>query len=85
MSDPSLDTVAQSAHVWFAGWTVFVFHLWTNPWWGVLAVAIFAAIKEFLYDQKYESPAVRGSNWKDFGFYQVGSVLTALLLQAVKR
>jgi hypothetical protein len=83
-NDPSFETVAQSAHVWFGGWVVYTFHLWTSAWWGVVAVVIFAALKEFLYDQKYESPEVRGSNWKDLGFYGLGAGATAILLEAVR-
>src|ERR1035437_33018 len=58
-----LDTVSQSAHVFFGGWIVYTFALWTSPWWGVVAVLSFAAIKESWWDQKYETlDEVRGSN-----------------------
>lgn len=79
-----LDTVAQSAHLWFGGWVVFVFGLWTSPWWGVLAIAIFAGIKEGWYDQNYETAEVRGSNLRDFVFYVLGAVVTASLLEVVR-
>lgn len=80
-----LDTVSQSAHAFSGGWIVFVFGLWTSPWWGVVAVLMFAAIKEGWYDQKYETDdAIRGSNLRDVAFYSVGSIATACLLEVVK-
>jgi hypothetical protein len=79
-----LDTVAQSSHIWFGGWVVFVFGLWTSPWWGALAITIFAGIKEGWYDQNYETAEIRGSNLRDFVFYVAGAALTALLLTVVR-
>lgn len=79
-----LDTVSQSAHAFSGGWIVFVFGLWTSPWWGVVAVLSFAAIKEGWFDQKYESDEIRGSNLRDVAFYLLGSGLTAALLEVVR-
>jgi hypothetical protein len=84
MSDPSFDTVAQSAHAWFGGWLVYTFALWTSPWWAVVAIAIFGAVKEYWYDEKYESPTVRGNATRDMVFYLLGSSLTASLLTIVR-
>lgn len=33
---------------------------------------LYAAVKEFWYDQNYESACDRGSNARDFGFYMLG-------------
>jgi len=84
IGDGEFDTVAQSAHVFFGGWVVFVFGLFTSPWWGVVAVLSFAAIKEGWYDQRYETSEVRGSNLRDWAFYLLGSVTTASLLEVVR-
>ena len=84
MSDPSFDTVAQSSHVWFGGCIVYTSALWMSPWWGVLAIASFACIKEYWYDQNYESVECRGSNTRDFLFYMLGAVAIASLLSVVK-
>lgn len=84
MNDPTFDTVAQSAHVWFGGWIVYTFALWTSAWIGAAAVLLFAAVKEFWYDEKYESVYVRGSGWRDFAFYALGAVATAALLAVIR-
>ena len=82
-SDPSFDTVSQSAHVWFGAFVVFVANLFHAPWIGFFVLAVFAAVKEFWYDQNYESPEVRGSNFKDFSFYMLGGAV-ALFLALLK-
>jgi hypothetical protein len=78
----TFDTVAQLSHV---GWGVFfVFapkvlfagktYLYIMGLW-----IVYAAIKEFWYDNKYETPVVRGSSLKDF-LFQAGSSVVAFLL-----
>jgi len=75
ITDKEFDLVAQNAHVLAGALAV----LGSIALWGpssklpatVMMIA-FAAIKEFWYDQQYESPEVRGSNLRDFTFYCVG-------------
>jgi hypothetical protein len=40
---------------------------------------LYASLKEFWYDQNYETEEQRGSNLEDWGFYMIGLV-SALLL-----
>jgi hypothetical protein len=49
-------------------------------WWCVLIFTAYAAIKEFWYDQNYETAEVRGSNLEDFSFYMVGVTLAVILI-----
>jgi hypothetical protein len=84
IQDKEFDIDSQSAHVGWGGWIAYTFALWTSPWWGVVAVLSFAAIKEGWYDQKYELDEVRGSNLRDFAFYGIGAVATASLLTVVR-
>lgn len=74
--DPSFDTVSQSAHFFSA---TFVVHALHGHWWAIAACIVAAAIKEFWYDQHFESAEVRGSNLKDFSFYCLGIAAGALL------
>lgn len=53
-------------------------------WAWVLALIIFAAVKEFWYDVNYESSDERGNGWEDFGFYIIGEVI-GLVLWGLKR
>jgi hypothetical protein len=87
MAEPTVSAslfnqVSQLAH--FAGglaglWgSVVLFHP-RHLWIPMLVIAGVTGLKEFWYDQHYETPVVRGSNFEDWTFYQVGS-LTALLL-----
>ena len=39
---------------------------------GALLVVLFAAVKEFWWDHRYEVVAVRGSDLEDFLFYAIG-------------
>lgn len=75
-TDPSFDTVSQSAHFFSAAFVVHVFH--GNPW-AIAAVVVACAVKEFWYDYKYESAEVRGSSLKDFVFYMIGAAAGWLL------
>ena len=42
---------------------------------GSLAMLVFAAIKEFVYDVRHENPLVKGSSTLDFIMYAAGNVL----------
>jgi hypothetical protein len=65
--------LAQLNHVlagttWIWGTALFFGEHWLFLYAGVFA----AAIKEFWYDERYESPEIRGSSFQDFIFYCVG-------------
>ncbi len=77
--------VAQLGH--FAGGaaivlaTVVLWHSHYAPLAGFGVVTFGAALKEFVYDEKFESAEVRGSSYEDFLFYMIGAtagVLAAL-------
>lgn len=78
----TFDTVSQMAHIFFAGFVVFTAQHFGVGWYGIVGLVVFAAIKEFWYDYRYESLAVRGSSVRDFFFYLVGIVLAVLVLIA---
>ena len=46
---------------------------------GFLLVALLAGVKEFWYDEKYETTEVRGSSVEDFLFYLLGAGLAVLV------
>lgn len=59
------------------GWVV-LFHP-SHLWIPMLVIAFVTGLKEFWYDQHFETPVVRGSNLEDWTFYQIGSVVALLL------
>jgi hypothetical protein len=79
--------VAQLGH--FAGGaaivlaTVVLWHDSRAPFAGFIGVLLAAGVKEFWYDEHYESTEVRGSSFEDFMYYMVGA--TAALIVAVVR
>ena len=91
-SCPSSDTVVVSWLLWqevgqtthvLAGLLVILgpIALFGARFWYVwaLALVLFASVKEFWYDENYETADERGSNLEDFGFYMVGLVVGILL------
>jgi hypothetical protein len=79
----TFNTVSQFAH-WLAG-CLFVMgftYLFGSgaEWWCVGIFTAYAAIKEFWYDQNYETPEVRGSSLQDFLFYEAGVLLAIGLI-----
>lgn len=50
-----------------------------HAWWAAGAIIVFAIVKEGWWDEKYETPIVRGSGWRDFFGYFLG-VVTGLAL-----
>jgi hypothetical protein len=82
VSDSEFDFVAQVSHF---GWGMLSVALPTalaGPVVGLLGggvYVLYAAVKEFWYDERYESPAVRGSSSRDFLVQLIG-VATAVLL-----
>jgi hypothetical protein len=41
---------------------------------------VYAAVKEFVWDQDMEDAVTRGSNWVDFAFYAVGIAAANIIL-----
>ena len=70
------NTVSQSAHFFSAAFVVYLFN--GNMWVSAILIAL-TAIKEWWYDYKYESAAVRGSSLEDAVFYWLG-IAAAILL-----
>jgi hypothetical protein len=73
---------AQKNHVlaglaWVFGWVVLTGQ--ETHWYFFAGGVVLAALKEFLYDQYCESPAVRGSNLEDFSFYCVGLCVATIM------
>jgi hypothetical protein len=80
--DPSFDALAQSLHVTLGMLFVLIpAYKWPMGGWavGLGAGILWAAVKEGIWDNLIESPAVRGSGWRDFGFYMVGIVVGFLV------
>lgn len=85
--DSFFNVVAQLSHV---GWGALVI-TWTallfprEFYWIWVALESVAAIKEFWYDQNYETADERGSNLLDFSMYTLGALLAfgALLLKGI--
>ncbi len=76
--------LAQKAH--FLGGLAAVWGsavLFSAPIYGAIGITVFAVVKEFWYDQHYETPEIRGSNSLDFLFYVFGAgiALTTCLLK----
>jgi hypothetical protein len=75
--------VAQLGH--FAGGaaitlaTVVLWRASYAPFAGFGIVVVLAAIKEFWFDEHYESAEVRGSNLEDFSFYLLGAGAAAIV------
>lgn len=73
--------VAQLAHVAAGLAALFGSLILFKPdsmWPVLITFAAITGMKEFWYDQHFETPIVRGSNLEDWTFYQVGSVTAAL-------
>ena len=78
-----LDSVAQNAHMLTGAVWVFMFVILHHPsllWYTIPAYIALTAFKEFYYDQHFEIPEIRGSNLKDFIYYQVGWVGGLIIL-----
>lgn len=46
---------------------------------GAGLITLWAAVKEFYYDQRFEDAEERGSNLRDFMYYEVGVALALIL------
>lgn len=75
--------VGELAHVGWGALIVLacaaIFGKWIT-WYVAILFMIYAAIKEFWYDQNYETPDERGSNLVDFLFYGVGVIIGIILV-----
>lgn len=72
-----LDFVSQNAHMLTGAFIVFVFIIFHLPLWLWYVIPSYIALttwKEFYYDQRNEIPEIRGSNARDFLFYNIGWV-----------
>jgi hypothetical protein len=73
-----IDKVSQYSHVSFgAGFVMLftMFHIQHLLWYGVPLYVCFFAWKEFIYDEAYEIPEIRGSGLKDFSFECLGTFI----------
>ena len=52
--------------------TLVMFHHPSLLWYVIPAFAGLTAWKEFYWDQHFETTEIRGSNFRDFIFYQIG-------------
>lgn len=77
ISNVSFDEVSQFAHFFTSYAIVLTACLWgTRP--GLIigaGMVLFAALKEFWFDAKYEDVETRGSSPRDFAFYASGVAL----------
>ena len=77
ISDNEFELVSQSAHG-FSGWAVMLTIGKLLPhflWWGAGLYVAYAAVKEFYFDQHFETPEVRGSSLMDFCFQILGGAI----------
>jgi hypothetical protein len=84
--EATFDTVSQLSHVGWGLAVVWGFALIGKPswlWWVAPLGTALAAVKEFFYDQHYETTEVRGSNLRDFLFYCVG-IYSALVIYLIR-
>jgi hypothetical protein len=83
---PTEDQLAQTAHIAIAAMLVFGTSYLFNcsPLWGVLVVAAWVAVKDFVFDLWVEQSTVR-AELRDAVFYAVGALVAlALCLAAGK-
>jgi hypothetical protein len=84
--DPKIfDRVAQFSHVGWGLAIIFGVRALTKRTsrlylWAVVVWTTVAAFSEFYWDARYQTPAVRGSDTKDFLFMVGGAVVAVLLI-----
>lgn len=87
IDDKEFNFVAQLSHVQFGLVTIFASYIWLPTHWYLFTlglVVVYSAIKEFWYDEKYETTEVRGSSLEDFLFQAGGAIAASLLLFITK-
>lgn len=81
--DPKFfEAVAQTAHTattYSISYTLASKWGWKGYGVGAVGCVLYAAIHEFWFDPKYESPLTRGSDLQDFAFLCLGVGLAALI------
>lgn len=72
--------VSQNSH-WLAGYAYgFTYlHFFGFSWIAFLFWVALTSWKELYYDERYETPEIRGNSWVDLGFYNAGLVLSFLI------
>lgn len=84
IDDKEFNSVSQNAHL-LGGivgiWAPFLIWGRLGALWAIPIVLVCAGIKEFWYDNKYETTEVRGSNFEDFFFYFVGVIIAIATLK----
>ena len=81
ISPDMFNFVSQQAHWLSTAWITLIGLYFFGPgsfWYTIPVLVVYAAIKEFWYDQQYENAATRGSNLEDFSFYLLGIVITLI-------
>jgi hypothetical protein len=76
--DSTFDWLAQKSHILGGLSAVLLGQLFGSMKGALICgfiIILFAAIKEFYYDERYESTEERGSNLRDFAYYCVGVAL----------
>jgi hypothetical protein len=74
-----ISQVAHCATTYAITFTIYAkwgFHGWLI---GAIGVLLYAAVKEFWYDAKYENAATRGSDLEDFSFLVAGPLLALVI------
>ena len=61
-----------------SAWGSYMFWGWHGALWSLLVLAILVGVKEWWWDNKYETAEVRGSNLLDWSMWMVGSVVANL-------
>jgi hypothetical protein len=79
IDDKTFNQVSQFAHFGCAAALVLAGAAFGHVWIAAIAMLVWAVMKEFWYDEKYETPEVRGSGLEDFLFYAIG-IVTAVLV-----
>lgn len=75
ISQHDYNVLAQKAHFLAGIVAVFASQIFFhNRNYGAVAIILFALVKEFWYDENYETPEIRGSSAQDFLFYFIGAV-----------
>jgi hypothetical protein len=78
IKDKEFNSVSQIAHTLGGAFAMVCGSYLFGPW-SLFDIAplfvLYAGIKEFWYDVRYESKAVRGSSLEDFLFYLFGMVI----------
>ncbi len=80
ISDKQFNTLAQISHFGWGTAVVLAGNLFHARFPVAGAWLLYAAIKEFFYDQRYETPEVRGSSLEDFLFQAAGAAVGLILV-----